>query len=141
MDRHAQSVAMWRGSIATNGDLAQIWLKALQGEEITDLEGVRLNNMFVNFVNIQRSNYERALAIGEHGLCKQAAKSIAVESSSSPVMLMLWSRAKPWHTLASPGFVQTVEKEMTEFRSGESEFKGGSWLTLRQDIKDATGNR
>ncbi len=135
MDRHAESVRAWRGAIAENNDLAQIWLKALQDEEVTDLEGVRLNNMFVNFVNIQRSNYERALAIGEQGLCLQAAKSIAVESSSSSLMMMLWDRAKPWHALASPGFVQKVDEEMKEFQAGESQFQGGSWLTLSQDIK------
>lgn len=139
MDRHAESVSYWRGAIAGNRELAEIWLKAIKSLPLDDLEGVRLNNMWVNFVNTQRSNYERARAIGEQGLCMQASKSIAVECHLSPAIIALWDRAKPWHELASPEFVRAVEKELEEFKSGNTAFQGGSWLTIQQALQEATG--
>ena len=138
MDRHAESVSYWRGAIAANKELAEIWLKAIKSQPLDDLEGVRLNNMWVNFVNTQRSNYERAYAIGELGLCMQASKSIAVECYLSPAIIALWERAKPWHELASPEFVKAVEKELEEFRSGNTKFQGGSWLTIQKALDEAT---
>lgn len=134
LDRHTESVSKWRSMLAENEDLAKLWLKALTDQEVNDVERIRLNNLWVNFVNTQRSNFERATAVGEEGMAVMTTKSVAVEISGSKTLLELWDRAAPWHTLASPDFVERINLEM-EDHSGESDkYQSGSWVKKKSSL-------
>lgn len=128
LDRHTDSIGRWRYSIAENADLADIWHKALMNLPVTDVEAIRLNNILINLVNTQRSNFERALVVGESGMAQQATRSVALEISGSTALIECWERAKPWHNLASPEFVKRVEGYLDEQRQGATEFRSGSWI-------------
>jgi len=137
LDRHTDSVARWRGSIAGNGELAAIFTRAIKDEALSDVEMVRLNNSFVIFINTQRSNFERANIVSEPDLAMQACRSVAVETIGSQTLLSLWERAKHWHNLASPAFVQQVDKERQVLSTKPGEFRSGSWLDLWELQKNA----
>lgn len=132
MDRHTDSVGRWRSSVAENEGLATIWHKRLTDQTLSDVEGIRLNNLFINFVNTQRSNFERALVVGEPGMAQQASRSVAIEIVGADTLYTLWLQAKPWHSLASPEFVARVEGYIEEQRRGPTAFKSGSWI--RRDV-------
>ena len=136
LDRHTDSVSRWRTVIAENEELATIWLKALTDEELNDVEGIRLNNLWINFLNTQRSNFERALMVGEKGLATQATKSVAAEIVGSQILKKLWERASPWHALASPEFVKWVEVEMEQRSDRFDVYKSGSWLNLVREVNE-----
>jgi len=127
IDRHADSVNRLRGSLSENEDLARIWLAAIHDEELSDIDQIRFNNLWIVFTNTQRSNYERAILVGDKGLADQAAKSIAAESLGSEMMHKAWVVGRPWTALTSPGFVSHVEKEMQNMKeSGEGLYLSGS---------------
>lgn len=127
LDRHTDSVSRWRGDLARHEDLAEIWYKGIQNKPLTEVEAARINNMYINFVNTQRSNYERAKVVGETGLMKQATRSIAVEVSGSEHMIMLWNSTKNWQKLASPEFITEVDRQIEEFRSAPENLDQISW--------------
>ena len=128
LDRHTESVSKWRGMLAENEDSAALWLKALTDHELSSIEHLRLSNVWVSFVNTQRSNFERATAVGEEGLATMTTKSVAAEIVGSQTLKGHWDRAAPWHALASPKFVERVNLEIKN-HSGESDkYQSGSWL-------------
>ena len=90
VDRHNDTISRWRGRMMENEDLARIWLAATRDEALTELETFRMNNLFVDFTNTQRSNFVRAKAVGEDGLAELAALSVAVEIRNSKRMLEAW---------------------------------------------------
>lgn len=123
IDRHTDSMSRWRGTIAENADIARIWFAAVNDNPLTDEELIRLNNMYINLINTQRSNYERALVVGEQGLAEQAAKSIAFECYGSKELVYQWERTTAWNRLACPEFVEQVELEFVKIESqGKGEF-------------------
>lgn len=127
IDRHADSVSRWRGRVAENEDLARIWFAAIHDEKLSDLDRLRLNNLWIILVNTQRSNYERAKLVGEQGLAEQAAKSIAAECLGSDTLKARWLDTRAWHSLASPNYVAEVEKEMQTMEAeGPGFFSSGS---------------
>ena len=134
IDRHADSVSRWRGRVVENEDLARIWFAAIHDEELSDLDQLRLNNLWIIFINTQRSNYERAKLVGEQGLAEQATKSIAAESLGSDTLKARWRDSRAWHGLASPAFVAEVEKEMQTMEAeGPGFFPSGSSGQSQED--------
>jgi hypothetical protein len=127
LDRHTDSVSRWRGDLARHEDLAEIWYKGLQDQPLTEVEAARINNMYINFVNTQRSNYERAKVVGEEGLMKQATRSVAVEVSGSEHMVLLWNSTKNWQKMASPEFIAAVDEEINQLSSAPSGVEQISW--------------
>ena len=65
IDRHADSISRWRGRLMENADLATIWLTAYNNGDLSEIEILRLNNLWVDFVNTQRANYGRAKTVGD----------------------------------------------------------------------------
>ncbi|MEQ8630678.1 MAG: hypothetical protein RL839_04280 [Gammaproteobacteria bacterium] len=127
LDRHTDSVSRWRGDLARHEDMAEIWYKGLRDKTLTEVEAARINNMYINFVNTQRSNYERAKVVGEEGLMKQATRSVAVEVSGSEHMVLLWNSTKNWQKLASPEFIAAVDKEIDQLSKAPAEIEQISW--------------
>lgn len=125
IDRHTDSVGSWRSMLAQNRELAEIYLKATNNESLDKLEWMRLNHIWINLVNTQRSNFERAKVVGEAGLATQAVRSVAREVVSSAVLQSMWEVAKPWHKLASPDFVEVVTEEITFLSRRSGEFLSG----------------
>ncbi len=96
-----------------NDELAHIWLVALTGGELSDAEGIRLDNLWIDFVNIQRSNFVRANVVGEDGLARVSVLSVATQINQSSIVQELWGVARPWLELTSPDFVMSVEDELS----------------------------
>lgn len=111
IDKHAESIGTWRNLFINDENVASIWMAIRDGRDVSDVDTLRFDNMWVNFVNIQRSNFVRASAVGEPGLAKQAVLSVAVELTNSENFFQGWQVTRNWHQLASPGFVEAVEAE------------------------------
>ena len=81
------------------------------------IEQIRVNNLFIDLVNIQRSNYIRANLVGELGLATQAVNAVVAETMRSETFLQLWEHIIPWNRLASPEFndeVEALRQELSE---------------------------
>ena len=132
LDRHAESVGRWRASLVENAEVARIWHKAQNKQALDEFEILRLNNLFINFTNLQRANFERAHTIGETGLARQAARSIAAECPQDGVFCTLWEHIRPWQALASQEFVKAVDAEIVSVREGGRYMV--PWQTLNAEI-------
>ena len=71
-----------------NEDLARIWLIASTDGELNELDRLRFDNLWLDLVNTQRSNFVRANVVADEGLAKQAALSLAVEMNQSSLALI-----------------------------------------------------
>ena len=136
VDRHADTVSRWRGRITENPDLSELWVAAIQDQELDRVQLFRLNNLWIDFVNTQRSNYVRAMVVGELGLAKQAVRSVAVETMQSPLFKELWETTRPWHKLSSPEFVGAVDSELEDMTEAErDEFKASSIADIPHSMR------
>ena len=116
IDRHADSIAVWRGRITENHDLSEIWMKVHNDEPLSQLELMRANNLFIEFGNTQRSNFVRAKTVGEEGLMRQAALSVAMEAAQTRTLDDMWQTLRPWTALTSAEFVAAVDAELARIR-------------------------
>ena len=114
LDRHSDTISRWRGRLAGDRELARIWLTASSDGDLEDVEELRLNNLWIDLVNTQRSNFMRARTVGEAGLARQAVLSIAVEIGQSRRLRHQWETMKPWSELASSEFVSLVDEADVE---------------------------
>ena len=113
ISKHAESIGIWRSQFIQSRDTMTLWLAMRDGKELDRVDVARFDNIWVNFINTQRSNFVSANVVKEEGLAAQAARSVAVELSSSPYFLESWNNTKPWHLLASPEFVEAVDSEFS----------------------------
>ena len=113
ISKHAESIGIWRSQFIQSRDTMTLWLAMRDGKELDRVDVARFDNIWVNFINTQRSNFVSANVVKEKGLAAQAARSVAVELSSSPYFLESWNNTKPWHLLASPEFVEAVDSEFS----------------------------
>ena len=109
LDRHSDTISRWRGRLAADSELARIWLTATRDEDLEEVEELRVNNLWIDLVNTQRSNFMRARTVGEAGLARQAVLSIAVEMRQSRRLRHQWEAMRPWSELVSPEFASLVE--------------------------------
>ena len=114
VSKHAESIGVWRSQFVQSRDTMALWLAMRDGKELDQIDLARFDNIWVNFVNTQRSNFVGANVVREEGLAAQAARSVAVELASSPTFVESWNITKPWHLLASPEFVKAVDKEFSK---------------------------
>lgn len=134
IDRHSESVARWRGRITENEDLSKIWVKGRRDEQLTEVELLRINNLWIEFTNTQRANYVRAVTVGEQGLAEQAILAVAVESLSSSVFCDMWAGITPWIAVSSPEFVNLVnaQRELLE-KQTDSVYKSVPVMSQRRE--------
>ena len=99
-----------------SGELARIWLAAMNDGELTEIERLRFDNLWIDLVNTQRSNFARAKAVGHDGLALQSALSVAVQIGGSGMLLGAWEAARPWNELVSADFVSLVEEQMSNLK-------------------------
>ena len=64
------------GGLAESEELARIWLPAAKEGELSDVDTIRLDNLWIDWVNSQRSNFVRANVVGEDGLARQAILAV-----------------------------------------------------------------
>jgi len=121
IDRHSDSIGRWRGRLIESEDLAQIWVTGRNDGALNEIERIRLNNLWIDFANTQRANFVRANTVGELGLARQAAMSVAAEKNESELFQAEWLSGRPWHQLASAEFVALVEEEASKLDQGESQ--------------------
>ena len=118
LDRHSDTIGRWRHQIAGSSDMAQIWHDARNDKPLDAVEFMRLNFMFINFVNAQRSNYIRAHTVSDLGLARQAVLAVAVEASISETFRREWMQIRPWNSLASADYTSEVEAAIAEYAQG-----------------------
>ncbi len=124
IDRHADTMGVWRARVTENSELAEVWLKVMKGEVLNEVELVRANNMFIELTNTQRSNYIRAQTVGEDGLAQQAIRAVATEASNSELSLELWRAVRPWSLLASKDFVELVDVKIEAVKLDRDSYMG-----------------
>ncbi len=118
IDRHADTIAVWRARITENRELAETWLKVMNNEVLNEVELFRANNIFIELTNTQRSNFRRAEAVGELGLARQAIRAVATQASITEIAVELWTASRPWSELTSKRFVELVDAEIENIRTG-----------------------
>ena len=123
VDRHNDTISRWRGRMMENEDLARIWLAATKDEELTEVDWLRLNNMFVDFANTQRANFTRAKVVGEGGLADLAALSVAFEIKSSKRLGESWNLSEPFMNLVSKDFVEAVNEKIADIQKPDSPYQ------------------
>ena len=114
IDRHADPISRWRGRLMENADLATIWLTAYNDGDLSEIEILRLNNLWVDFANTQRANYGRGKTVGDQGLARQAVVRVVAEVTASVIFKTLWERTLFMAGLASPEFVKEVDRGISE---------------------------
>ena len=113
LDRHADVVSRWRGRLIENGEVARIWQRALlDDDDLDEIERLRLQNLYIDWINTHRVNFRRAKAVGEDGLARQAVLSVAPVILGSSVLRDLWTVSHPMTELAAGDFVAAIEKEI-----------------------------
>lgn len=118
IDRHNDSISRWRGRLMESEALAKIWIAAFNDEAMNDSDRLRLQNMYIDFMNTQRANFARAKAVGEDGLARLSALSIANETFGSRMLMSRWDEARSWMQLVAAEFVSAVDAEMENIRRG-----------------------
>ena len=113
MDRYNDVVSRWRGRLIEGEQVANIWDKALRGQPIEGSDAVRLENLWVDWINTYRSNFSRAKAVGQDGLMRQAVLSVAW-MREVPLFLEFWDWGRPWNEVSSKDFVEAVDRELAE---------------------------
>jgi|TARA_B100001964_G_scaffold26836_1_gene26742 hypothetical protein len=108
-------------------------LKAYEDKELDDEERFLLDNLFIDFLNIQRSNFVRANAVGEQNLGIQAVRSVIGEIAQSETLMTMWDVARPWTELGSPDFVTAVQHGLSDSEESKliNVYKPGSMLSAR----------
>ena len=112
MDRYSDAVSRWRGRLIENEEVALIWQKALRGDEMDELSQLRLNNLWIDWVNTHRANYRRAMTVGDEGLQRQAVVTMVTPLIESSVLRNLWDHGRPMNELGAPDFLNAVDQEM-----------------------------
>ncbi len=112
MDRYSDSVSRWRGRLIENEEVALLWQKALRGDEMDELSQLRLNNLYIDWINTYRANYRRAETVGDEGLVRQAVMSVVASLINSEVLQDSWERGRPFNEMGAPDFTHAVDAEI-----------------------------
>jgi hypothetical protein len=118
IDRHSDMVGSWRSQVALDPEMTQAWLDARNDQPLDAVARLRVNFMWINFVNLQRSNFVRAHTVGERGLARQAVLAVAVEASTSATFRAEWQQIRPWNSLASAEYTRDVDAAIAEYDQG-----------------------
>jgi hypothetical protein len=120
IDRHADSISNWRSLIAGDEALASIWQRAREDQPLDPVERLRLNFVFINFLNTQRSNFHRANTVGEAGLARQSVLAVVSEVVLSKILREEWRAVTEWVRLVSPEYVIEVEAALADHAAGRN---------------------
>ena len=112
MERQSDVVSRWRGRLINDADVATLWHKVVDGEDVDEITAIRIQNLLIDWFNTYRSYFLRARAVGLEGLAEQAVKSIALPMVGSPSLHTYWEASRPMHDLAAPEFVNAVDAEL-----------------------------
>lgn len=118
LDRHSDSISRWRGRLMEHSDLAEIWLAGRNDTVLDEVARLRLSNLWIDFMNTQRSNFARANTVGDTGLAEQAVLSIVAEINQSTTFKKEWETMRPWMELTSPDFAEKIASGSAAFRDG-----------------------
>ena len=114
MDRYNDVVSRWRGRLIENEEVAKIWDKALRGQPVEGSDALRLENLWIDWINTYRANFSRAKAVGQDGLKHQAVMAVALNMRDVPIFLELWEWARPWNEASSEDFVESIDCELAK---------------------------
>ncbi len=109
MEHQSDVVSRWRGRLINDAEVATLWQKAVDGEVVDEITGIRIQNLLIDWFNTYRSYFIRAKAVGHEGLAEQAVASIALPMLRSPSLHNYWEASRPMHDLAAPEFVNAVD--------------------------------
>ncbi len=112
VDRYSDAVGRWRGRLIESEDVARLWQKALDEENVEGVEYVRLQNLLIDWVNTYRSNFNRAKVVGNEGLASQEVMSVVPIINQSQVIRDFWFAARPMNEESAKEFVEAVEQKI-----------------------------
>ena len=112
MDRYSDSVSRWRGRLIEHEDVAALWHKAINDDEVEGIESVRLDNLYIDWNNTYRANFARANAIGDDVLARQAVMSVVPVIKKSETIRQLWLSGAPYNE-AARDFREAVDAELS----------------------------
>ncbi len=112
MDRYNDVVSRWRGRLIESEEAASIWDKALRRQPIEGADAIRLENLWIDWINTHRSNFTHAEAVGDEGLKRQAVMSVATSMRNTPLFLEAWHWARPFNEVSSMDFVKSIDQEL-----------------------------
>lgn len=112
LDRHNDSVSRWRGRLIENAEVARIWQTAVDGDDLDQVERLRLRNLFIDWINTYRANFSRAKAVGDEGLARQAVVSVAPLLARTPSFVEFWRHSRTMNLLAAADFVAAIDEEI-----------------------------
>lgn len=110
VDRHADAVSRWRGRLINDVEVSALWLKGLKSEELDEVERVRLQNLFIDWVNTYRSTFLHAESVGDRSLAAQAVLSVSEELRRSRLLSEYWDWGRPYNKRTAADFVRDVDE-------------------------------
>lgn len=111
MDRHSDAVSRWRGRLIDNPEVLELWRAAVEDQDVHEVAEMRLENLFVDWINTYRSLFRHAKSVGDHGLARQAVLTVSETLGQSQTLRAYWEWARPINELAALDFVTEVEGE------------------------------
>jgi hypothetical protein len=112
VDRYSDAVSRWRGRLIESEEVARLWQKALDDENLEGVEALRLQNLLIDWVNTYRSNFNRAKVVGNEGLARQAVMSVVPNINQSRVIRDFWFRSRHMNEVSAKEFTEAVEHEI-----------------------------
>ncbi len=112
VDRYSDAVSRWRGRLIDSEEVARLWQKALDEENLEGVEALRLQNLLIDWVNTYRSNFNRAKVVGNEGLARQAVMSVVPNINQSRVIRDFWFRSRHMNEVSAKEFLEAVEHEI-----------------------------
>ena len=115
MDGYSGSVSRWRGRLVENEEVAALWHKAMNDELVDGVDGVRLQNLLIDWSNTYRANFTRARAVDDNLLARQAVMSLVPAIKKSRTLRRHWEDSRAYNQAAQE-FVDAVDAELAKAR-------------------------
>ena len=94
-----------RRLIAADPDVARLWLEGLRGAELEEIDGLRFEQLAVDYMIVFSNTAQRGIAIGSREMTETTVQSLSSEIAASPGLARVWNKGFDVH----PKFVIAVE--------------------------------
>lgn len=105
----------WRRLLASDAELAAIWLRGSRGEELEEIERLRFDQFAYDYIVVFSNWSTRSMALGDEERALQATRHMAINLLANPGMLEVWQNSKD---SLNPSFVGKVDDLIEENEGG-----------------------
>ncbi len=78
-----------------------------------DVSQLRFQNLVIDWHKTDRSNFRRAMTVGDAGLARQPVASVATQLVAYAVLRESWESGRPFNELGALDFLAAVDEEIT----------------------------